>query len=694
MLFDFLSIIVMREKMAIFKGCLDIYISISFLFIIFYSNINCMDSFVHSSCDVKTSNVQLPHALTLHTQDIFRLHRNLLIIPGRGETEISDLTPCKDTMLKALRAGNTYILTQENFWRHIIWLDQSKFGNLGSTLECFAQSWDVYSVPENTLLLFIPRNQIGTGNTHKQLVPRNIDRIDAGLKLDSLRRIANAFSSETFLKKSLIGDCAITPLILQKIFVNKEDQIPEYSTVIWDIFFFNHGSEDDVVGIDYEAFRDLLIFFNEKITTNLLVYDSCHSGSLKNRTIPFTDTTGTPLALNYTVINPATHAGPNCLTFDFDKINSFAMETLTQNDLKLKVAPMFFSGDSDTTTCVFSHSSSGPWVRTTQVVNLNQNSIPFVRWPHSAGFELLSEKGIHLLTAENSHEKADGLIDGFVYISGRIKAIISRTNIIKKLMILYQCMPTFINASGQKNVFIENLCFVSKQDINLTDIRDYLFDSLNSLDSVSTYYIRNLYQLINSPEKTKVGVKNIFTHVTIKTKKDFKYCQQTGKFDYAKKISALCQSEKTVKILKKAEIFGLLAKARKNKTLLDMECKRAVLSVIGVMGVTIVGLYAYIKFLMSNFSFFHKAFIEMDFVNARPTMKFLSSIEVFSLLASVGILVSLGGWLLTKKLPRTTGYRRSIRPESEEKTLEGTEQEKYIRKFNQKYALAQQLKMD
>lgn len=435
---------------------------------------------------------QALHTWAVKNTDIPWSSRNLLIVLGIGETEDSELMDCKNTILQALNNPKAYILTRESFWLQILKLEQSKFRDYGLLPSILSSLWDCYRIPHSGLVLLSPQAHHRVIIDNQSIPFGQLFKGPSGLKLDTFEKIEQPFARHSFSERpSMIEQKSVLGTFKQ-LFVTKEEQGAGQIAIVWDIFLDDVGSRTTIAGFSHHQFRDMLIFFNNDIWTNLLVYLANFSGSFSNRTLPYLQEDGDPITLNYTVINPASHPGENTTSFILDDINprkdTYSSELhqgpLTSRDIMAGFPGMFISPIP----VIDEHCPH---------IFYNPNNIPYVRWPAHDEFEIMETQLIKIITPQViDHASEKSCI---ITIKKGTALILLKAHDLRNITLFLfdtHTIPTVVNQSNSKEVYIETLIlpynYIQTADSPNVLLPLFMFNSPASTDAPTSYFIKNI----------------------------------------------------------------------------------------------------------------------------------------------------------------------------------------------------------
>lgn len=234
--------------------------------------------------------------------------------------------------------------------------------------------------------------------------------IISGIRLNALTPMRNLLNPPTATEKAIVP----LPLVLEKLFINKNDILylngatsqilQELILPEWNIYLVGHGTypkstfkpffSDDkeniapssdkqlvayekgkIAGLKTEEFAQLLDFFNNQVSINLLFYNTCFAGSI-NTKIPYL-TNDIKKIFNYMIISGATSS--TITISGFIKIEDNKIDL--RDALKFR---KFFEGielglDLATTTNYVAQFYKDKKI-------INQFNIPLVRYPNTDKF--------------------------------------------------------------------------------------------------------------------------------------------------------------------------------------------------------------------------------------------------------------------------------------------------------------------
>ena len=212
-------------------------------------------------------------------------------------------------------------------------------------------AWDIYILRNHPncgeYVIFIPKddvqNKFGINNFTDEEIGNfrinslSIKELILGIKLNKLTKVnALQLSRSSGESSNNQGVRNNLPKGLEQILISRvdfgKDREKEVYLNRWDIYLTGHGGSGIIANMPLNIFSRLLDWFNEKINTRSLFYDTCFAGGT-HLTEPYQDPKAASgeqqvLAkdLNYLVISATTFEAPTSVSSTFGEMIGFGVE--------------------------------------------------------------------------------------------------------------------------------------------------------------------------------------------------------------------------------------------------------------------------------------------------------------------------------------------------------------------------------
>ncbi len=291
-------------------------------------------------------------------------------------------------------------------------------------------AWDIYILRNHPncgeYVIFIPKddvqNKFGINNFTDEEIGNfrinslSIKELILGIKLNKLTKV-NALqlsrsSGESFDNQGVRNNL---PKGLEQILISRvdfgKDREKEVYLNRWDIYLTGHGGSGIIANMPLNIFSRLLDWFNEKINTRSLFYDTCFAGGT-HLTEPYQDPKdangkGQVLAkdLNYLVISATTFEARTSVPGNLGGMSSFGAEKPFFKLIGKKKFAQYFdrldhflaTKQKERTQVMALSDIVGnltDWKNTFNPASLEWINLPAVRFPHTDRFITLEDKAI------------------------------------------------------------------------------------------------------------------------------------------------------------------------------------------------------------------------------------------------------------------------------------------------------------
>ncbi len=368
------------------------------------------------------------------TQSQQRRRGNLIILHSRSESYDGNRDPRALTaqLLQALDAQVAPIITTKALWQSMLY---QSWVHYKPTPEATLHDWELYTLEGYDFVIAIPKQYKLDACTQMPHLPQDYA---LSIRVSVMKQIESPF----LLMKTRCVQGENTSLLgfLQAVLVTATDPYHYSCGPIWTVYLSGHGSEDTITELSQSDFRQILHFFNDQVCTDILLYQSCFSGSIVNRTAPFLMEVDS-LRLNYTVINPATNGSiiyaNFCPSLFFDPISVQSPIETQQGKFKRRVAHLI-PKKLDSLRPAYLTSAY-------MLKNLeNINNLPYIRYPSATEFVPLEDQSIMVIT-DDLVKRAIREAAGILHIQSTTTTVLLQCHDMSQLnLVIHGIPPIFL----------------------------------------------------------------------------------------------------------------------------------------------------------------------------------------------------------------------------------------------------------